>query len=1516
MMPPAAQAQQLFQTGVLDKSTADKILVYPGERRTGIAFHMTTCSNPNAVSIETRANDFDLASYQVINNTQVGNHQGTGDSHRAVGRVNYLEVAPNRTDLADGVHTVSIKRCAAAPVDYLVTLVVWHDQGENSDRPASRHVQGIAASEDTGVVIHRSRPSCRFTDVRLATGAPAWLELRKHRANGTADGVGGRRFTVRMEKDHADDRHVRVRFKDDAEPPAGMHAFTVVIARTLSTGAGCANTSASTYTLSYTLNVFAAAAWEQQGRQSSNVVSGLSASDLGGSLATEMGPRIHHSSSLCRWTDVKLAGGGSFLGLQLHNSTGAVGAATTSFSDVLMRRGAAGDHHIRVVYRASQAVPASTVTALVEIKPSARCASYVGVPGPHTLSFTATVAAAIASTETWIVKGFNQATPTGPFSAKAIADSRSFFEVHTGIYIGYRTTTCVNYHYSLLNHRDKFVLYQHFNGRNEYSEESDDETDYSFGFYGFPSNNDNEGGFGLRFQAGASVTPSSTVTLHMMLSKWRGSIACGDPAPITLSYRLTISPAAPWGTLANNVAAATALFPPADLKAATSATDTGLRFNYGVAMSVCANVDVELPGGNSRYVELQKYNGAVADGAAASRFTNLPMHAGATGRPVGLQFKAGTDVPAGTLTVQVVARPNSSCNHALTPVPLTVKYELLVSDRQLWQIHARDSLGRVLALSPPATDTGVVAHRSLSGCEAMDVSLADDAPAWARLQQYGPSGPVGSPARVQAAVPMKGTGADDDRHVRLVVARGATMSGMRLTIGIKVAANAAACGTGSDIPAAQKTDSVIKLGTAWRILSGDNATATALFLPASLRAATAATDTGLRFHRGTAVCPQVDVAVRPTAFLELRKYNGNTADGVAAPSFANVRMQAGHADDRLVGVQFKAGVRLPASLFTATVVAKAVPGCTDINAPSPLTLAYELAVLDAWPWRAAAQDNFATPALIDTLELQRSGARSTGLRLQRNSRACSSTDVALASDAPAFLSLRRYSANGPDGAAARSLSGVNMSGSGTNDRHAQIAIAGGTALEAGTTIAVSLTVSANSSCSGAVGVPAAQGLVGYVIIGGGGLDTEAAMQAGAALAVRALGIETLGAIMARPGAASDASASAQLLGMLAAKEQELESGEIDLRTFLAGQRFSLPLSSSASGLPSGLMLWGRAAAYEVGSESEDGAQVESDLFSGSFGVDYRFTEGMLLGLGYGRHGQKGQYRNGGSAGSYQLDLNLYQPYAAARIGPGWLVAYGSQGTGNLLLEAQGNLSYKPHLKADYVGWGLGWYNDIERWDLRLRAGASSGELEFEEDRFEMNAEAGTARLAVAYAPGRNLVVDIPMQPEFEVAWADEWGDAAGTASWLVALVFDYAGTGPMHLRAAYRHAVSGGGDLAGVELDLRVDPNRGGLGPSFALRPHYGIEAGADLFTQAARPTAFTTGEDRGRRLQAEMAWGLAVSGGVLTPYGDWSMDNASTQRRQLGLRLGTGAYGDWNLGWRSEASAADELHLELRIGE
>ena len=1245
ILAPQAHAQD-FTPGSLHKTTADKVLSYPYESRTGIIFHASTCNNPNSIALETRTDDFDLVSYFVNTQTgQIGAPDGRGDSRAGIGRAHYLELVGGRNSLPDGPLTVKVKLCGAEPLDYTVTIATWHDQSMHSDRPASSHVRDIAPSQDTGIAIHRSSPSCRFTDVRLAAGAPDWLELRRHRANGTADGDPARRLTARMEKDNNDDRHVRVHFTDDASMEPGSYAFSIVMERTAASGAGCTAAAAAAYTLGYTLNISLNASWERERTLNSDSVISHGADALGGPFALAMGPRIHRSSSLCRWTDASLVAGGSFLVLQRHATAGgaAVGAPATSVSDVRMQRGASGDQYLSLIYRRNTPIPAGTLTAAVELKPAARCASYAGIPGPLTLTFTATIGAAATSTEPWIIKtGFASSAPTiTSFSPASIRRSRVYNEINTGIFIGRRTATCNAYYYNMLNHRALFEVGLYPSNRG-YLDDIVPDDSFALGgrTYGFGNNN---GGFGLQFEPGAKALPNTTITLHVALSKHP---ACGNPTPTTLSYTLVFGPAAPWGTLANNVATVTTLFKPSQLAAAASATDTGIRFNRGVSTSICANIDVELASGNRTHLELQKYNGTTADGAAAASFGGLTMHAGATGRPVGVQFKAGASVPAGVLTVAVIAKPAGGCNHAEAPVPLTVSYELVVGERQPWQVHDDlDSMGRVVRLrryeaQRNETVTGLRVHRSPRGCSSMDVSLPADAPAWAMLQQYGPSGPVGARARTQTAVPMTGSGAASDRHVMLMI----------------------------------------------------------------------------------------------------------------VPS----------------------GTPLPDARLT-----------------------------------------------------------------------------------------------------------------------------------------MSVTVAANASCTGNE-IPAPQMLSGVVVFDNQGVGTEQAIRAGASAAVRAIGLETLDAVMARPDAVAG-SWSSELLGLVQANEAELERGEFDLRD-LAGEDFALALSDSPTGLPAGLALWGRFASYDVGHEIEGGVSSDNELFSASFGIDYRLREGMMLGLGYGRHEIDGSYAASTASGTYQLDIDLYQPYVVGSIGPGLLAAFASQGSGDLVMHSLDGITLTP-TEADYQGWGLGWSSAIESWDLRLRAGASTGELDVVDDALMLDTEAGAARLAVAYAPDRDLINNVPLRAEVEVAWEDDWGDFAADASWLLGAAFEYSGIGPMHARAAYRRAIAGDGDLSGVEFDFQVDPARGGLGPSFALRPSYGLETGTDLFAQASRPTSFTAGADRGRRLQAEMAWGLPISGGILTPYGDWSMERRD-RSRSLGMRLGTGAYGDWQLGWRSADSADDELHLELRISD
>lgn len=565
-------------------------------------------------------------------------------------------------------------------------------------------------------------------------------------------------------------------------------------------------------------------------------------------------------------------------------------------------------------------------------------------------------------------------------------------------------------------------------------------------------------------------------------------------------------------------------------------------------------------------------------------------------------------------------------------------------------------------------------------------------------------------------------------------------------------------------------------------------------------------------------------------------------------------------------------------------------------------------------WDTLTQDNMISVSMMDLLALQAAGPAPTGLIVHRKTNSCDRIDVELAANAPAMLRLRQYRGDQPEGSALRSLQGVRMIGTGAMDRHVRVMVASGASLTVGATVFATLTVKASSTCSGSQ--PAAQQVTGRAVVTGTGLATQEAAQASNATALRRIGTETLDAIMLRMDAVADASAATDLRGLAAIQARDPQEG-LDLRD-LAGQDFVLGLNQRASDGPlkaGNLALWGRFGLYALEAVTDGGVKHDSDQLSASFGLDYRFRDDMLLGFGYGHHGFEGGYAGQREvAGDYTLDVNVLQPYVVGRFGPpGWLAAYASMGKGEMRVSNGDGLPAGEY-EVDYSGWGFGWRHEL-RQGLRLRAGASGGELDAEDGELYLDVAAGAAQLAVGYAVGAELIKGAELHPVIEVAWVDKWGDAATEATWLFAAAFEYAGEGPMHIRAGYRRAMAGD-SLSGAEIDARIAPARGGLGPSLALRPSYGLPRGDELLPDASALTLPSAAGHRGARLDAEFAWGLPVNGGVATPYSEWSLDSDQGHEGGLGLRLGTGAYGDWNLGWRRTASAADELHLELRIGD
>ena len=1406
------------------------------------------------------------------------------------------------------------------PVTLAYTLEVREDwlvrnQGQDNLGTQARlpalSLSGVSGAVPTGLRLHRNILVCSSFDVALASNAPSYLKLRKYQANGNADGAAARSLTgVAMPGSGAADRHVRIAID-------GGTSFTTLttlrVTMTLSTNSSCANQSGApaSHQVVATVAVVPPASWSALAGDVDALAQTLlfqPSQVRSSNAAIDTGLRLHRGTSACPNVDVTLRNT-THLELRQYTSSAATGSAATFFTNIRMQNNHASDRRVGVQFRAGATLTAGRLTLTLIARANASCTD-AAKPVPLTLAYTLVV----LENWPWRTQGRDNLSTQARVASVALETTGP---VPTGLRVHRDSLACQSTDVALASGSPAYMKLRKYRS-NDTADGSEARTQTGVNMSGSGSNNRY---VGITFDGGTDIAVDTTLIVTMTITPNSSCTGRGHPPATQVVGTVVVVEAEPWQTLAGDVSNRDRiLFRPSRIRS-SGATDTGLRFHRST--SVCPDIDVTLR--NTEHLELRQYTSSAATGAAATFFRNVRMQANhANDRRVGVQFRGGANVPAGPLTLTLVAEANASCTHPAKQLPLTLAYTLEV--REDWPVRnqGQDNLStqaRLAALSlsaaSGAVQTGLRLHRNILVCSNFDVALAAGAPSYLQLRKYQANGTAdGAAARSLTNVAMPGSGAAD-RHVRVAIDGGTSFAALTTLQVTMILSTNSSCANQSGAPASHQVVGTVVVvpPQAWSPLAGDVAQRDdTLFRPSRILASNAAIDTGLRFHRGTEACPDVDVTLNNTAHLELRQYTSSAATGSAATFFRNLRMKNGEASDRRVGVQFRAGATVASAPLTLTLVARAASGCTALNAPAPLTMSYTLAALERWPWRTQAQDSFAAPASVYLSALATTGAVPTGLRVHRNSPACSSVDVALAAGSPSYLSLQRHSAAGvADGAATRSLTAVNMAGTGSSARHAQVMIAGGTTLTTGATVMVSLSIAPNASCSTAEGVQAAADLVGSILVLGRGQDeiTQESIQAGNAMAMRMMGLETLDAVLARGAAGSGAAATEQLLGMLAAKEAGLESGDIDLREFLAGQSFELAATARPGNAPAaGAAVWGRAAAFKTASTVSAATELESELFSAHFGADYRWSNGVVLGLGLGRHELEGTYKEERVAGSYQLELDLYQPYAVMPLGPaGWLAAYGSQGSGEIMLAAAEDGAADTMHEADYIGWGLGWRNDLD--DLRMRASASGGDLEAAlDDEMALDSKAGVVRLGVAYVPS---FAAIPVRPELEAAWSKDWGDAQVGQHWLLGLGLEYAGDGPLQARAAYQHAVAGDGDLAGLELDFRFLPGRGGLGLSFALRPGYGLATGAAVFDQVAQPFAFDGGDDGNRRLRAEMAWGLPVSGGVLTPYSDWSVDGES-DKLGAGLRLGTGAAGAWQLGWQREASSS--LLLQLRIGD
>ncbi|MBF2735509.1 MAG: hypothetical protein ISN26_05465, partial [Betaproteobacteria bacterium AqS2] len=114
----------------------------------------------------------------------------------------------------------------------------------------------------------------------------------------------------------------------------------------------------------------------------------------------------------------------------------------------------------------------------------------------------------------------------------------------------------------------------------------------------------------------------------------------------------------------------------------------------------------------------------------------------------------------------------------------------------------------------------------------------------------------------------------------------------------------------------------------------------------------------------------------------------------------------------------------------------------------------------------------------------------------------------------------------------------------------------------------------------------------------------------------------------------------------------------------------------------------------------------------------------------------------------------------------------------------------------------------------------------------------------------------------------------------------------------------------GIDLSFRFMPGAAGLGLGLEAAPGYGLARERGMLDDLAAGHALELAPaDSGPRAAASLSYGLAVSGGVLTPYGRWNL--AGTD--ELGVRLRAGERRSWLLGY---AADGQDLKIEYRLGE
>lgn len=1149
--------------------------------------------------------------------------------------------------------------------------------------------------------------------------------------------------------------------------------------------------------------------------------------------------------------------------------------------------------------------------------------------------------------------------PRGENTYSPVRLSLASSPVNAGITIARSSQSCWESDITLLSHTD--VLEMQAIDKQDSSNTFMAQSGYGsvqLGSYSGNNHQNNRVEVRLQFKASVAIGAGQKLSLTVRVNGHSSCTNAGVPPAEHYSYVLTAGSPVNWEVLNRDNANVAQVFSAPLLRIGSQAVDTGVQVHR--SSTACRFTDVQLLNHNS-FLELAQYSrdGTSAAGNAA-RYT-LTMNAGANAnddRYVRLRFPAlAANAPAGIVSVTIKASysdatsGNYVCNSANVPHPITMRYVITLNSYYPWTVLAEDdennhvlqaggpyAASAIRAAQDPV-DTGIIIHRN-SGhptnsrfrCESNDLRMVTHEDLFVlnltRIAGDQRVSPQPGPTVINAQMPgVRGNtnSQSSGQYVKLQFRPGADVPAGIITAAVEVKANLGGCGLDADANAASEIPPPLTLAyrmrvvantgdASWRNLAGQVTNPRAGTFNASALTGNSPTAAGVRIHRTSTSCTTVAVRLSGGGgHLDLRTHGSNAASPNDDAATAHTVTMEDDNSPR-IGLYFKPN----RSLLDMTISGALEVSAACSGGPGAETVNFALTINDDVDAAPLIRRSGTTVMLSRaTVEI----ADATGVNLEVSEYSDAETNypsIALMQASPNLFDLVTL------GTPSFQRVDLNLRPKAT------------VTLAIGSTHAVTIEATdANDSTKKSTATLVMN------VVRSPATEAAAANSSVGGAAIRAIGIGSFDAVLSRAAvgggdarlAERDGAASHEFLRMLQAKESELEAGDIDLREFLRGQAFSLPLMNSNGGFGSGLGIWGQVDMLDI--EGGEGTEFshEGELFSAQFGVDTLLGGGFLAGVSYGIHEVESNYLhqvlNRTDGGKYALEIDVVQPYAAMDALGGRLAVAAGFGNGQMTLEGSGDgaASINNSMKRDVgyrsysLGYGMSLGDPGDDDSISMRGAFSSSELDLDEDEgsaTSLDAETSSLRLALEYARSIDFGSGQAVRPAIEVAYARSWGKSDeddGNGYELVAGLGYIAARLEADAKFVYLSTSGENADskASGGSFSFRYSPTAGGLGLSLQARPSYGPASGTGTLWEASAERDLSQFANSERRLSLNAGYGLAIPGGVLTPYGSYGVSGSSDATRELGLRLRTGgAHDRWMLRLRdSGGSSAEELKIE-----